>query len=233
MNRQQLIDALAAAGLDVAIITDDVPDAFLQALVEQLAGGEEEVAEGEMPPEGLPPEGEMPPEAMPVDLPPEGELPPEEEEEPAPFAERRFSERGQRRQPDYSAIVKAEVQRQLALERELVRQQVTIDAFCEELKASGLVVPAEVDNDPVTNQPGPLRIALIMAGQPGARKFGEKEYSAQQAMMAWLRGRKAIVRFGELVPQQPQGPGVSPERRKKLLSHTGAGQKVLARETTK
>lgn len=228
MDRAQMIEALQAMGVDVSMITEQVPDALLEQWLKSVGGGgeepePEETFEEEVPdPNAVPAEQPLTPEEeqqmfaddlMPVDP---NAIPPEEKPVQA-MSSKRFSER-------LTKFISKQVQEGIRKAKVSAERKETIRQFSERLKAQGKVVPSMLDG---TDGKPTLEDVLGLVASHPVQKFGEKRVDPLRLVMEFFENLPPIAKFSEFLKPASK-EAVDQDRINSLLAHSQAGKQLLA-----
>jgi hypothetical protein len=129
--------------------------------------------------------------------------------------------------------VKAEREARLARERE--DRHAAVRSFCERMVAAHKLTPAEAEFSRKTGEPvGPVAKRLLRAD--AVRKYAEQGGKTDlQLQMEEVEARQP-QKFGERIADPAggqSGQGLTPERRKQLMSHTPLDRAILRGEAKK
>lgn len=137
--------------------------------------------------------------------------------------------------------LQASARRELAFQRrrEIRRRESQIDAFCERGIKERKIMPYELDENRKDAKgkviPSLKSILRQASSQVVAFSEGGKQMRTTLAsqIMRFVNSRKPVA-FSEIIPGDGGNGGgstMSVERRRELLSYTGVGQQILAKET--
>ena len=218
MSKEEMIAALTDLGFDPAVLgtfTDEqLADTIrvLQEVAAEMPGEEEPAPEEPMPEEEAPAEEQM------SEIPAAPHAPANQQPKKVTM---QFSEK------DVEAIV----QRKIDAEREKLKRQAGIQAFCERVSKEGKIPPAWFDG---TDSKPTLADALYaFAENPsGVTKFseGSRRLTPMEVLMQVIDNGPNLVRFSEMLADPKQGPAMSDERKQKLLMATPLGKIAAKRQ---
>jgi len=226
MDRAQMIEALAALGYDVSLITDATPDEVLAEMLRVMqAQAPEEVPAEEVPAEEVP--AEAPPEAAMAEVVPAAAPAPA----PAPAAAGIPTATPNKVVLQYSeANIRKIVDAEIAKREAQIRQRERINVFCERMRTEVKLLPAHLDKE--GDKPTMKDVLEAIAEGRSVTKFSEgtKKLSPLELLMKVIENGPSLARFSELVRDPQQSKGVDKSKVSALLAHTPAGKKVLARQ---
>lgn len=210
MDRNTLIAALGAMGMDTTAITDAIPDALLQSMYDTCMKGQG----GDV----------MPPAPAPTGT----DLPQEMPQTPAQFSEMVGKLVTKAVQPLLVRIhsQQAELSR---LNGDKDRNEVV--AFCERMTREGKITPAQMAAD--GGAPSIVDTLMSLDGLSPVVKFGERTITPRAAMMAQIERSAPVRRFAEKMQVDSGGRSgrMSPTQVHEAMSSTPLGRAILAKQT--